>query len=158
LPSRQNSHSPQVQCTQGTPVANLQMIDRGTFFYDPTGNFVPENQGSLGDRNESRPISISNVQVSVADATRFNLDQNIVCAGLWLVDFFQGQRRFEFAQDGSFHNVYLNESGMHDSVLCLKRANSSDLDSKWKGFPRTVYGLAPRKKNSTALRTRSVSL
>jgi hypothetical protein len=44
-------------------VANLQMIDRGAFFYDPTGNFVPENQGSLGDRNELRPISIGNVQV-----------------------------------------------------------------------------------------------
>jgi hypothetical protein len=44
-------------------VAHLQMIDRGAFFDDSTGNFVPENQGSLGDRNELRPISISNVQV-----------------------------------------------------------------------------------------------
>jgi len=30
------------------------MIYRGAFFYDPTGNFVPENQGSLGDREFCR--------------------------------------------------------------------------------------------------------
>ncbi len=99
-------------------VADLQTIDRGAFFYDAAGDFVPEDQGSLGDRNELRPIPIRHVQVRVADAARFQLDQNIVRARLRLLDLFYGQRRFEVAQDGGFHRVHLNESGMLDSVLC----------------------------------------
>jgi hypothetical protein len=138
-------------------VADLQVIDRGAFLYHATGDFVPEDQGFLRDRNELRPIPIRHMQVRVADAARFHLDQNIVYSRLWLIDLFYAQRRFEFAQDGGFHRVNLNESGMRDSDLIRQACEFLGLSLKME-FPRTAYGLAPRKKNSTALRTRSVSL
>ena len=116
-------------------VADFQVIDRGALFYHATRDFVPENQGFLGDGNDLRPIAIGHVQIRVADATRFHLDQHFV--GVWfrLSDLFDRQWPFEFAQDGCFHCVYLDELGMRDSGLCGRATNFCDFATTEKGSP-----------------------
>ena len=71
---------------------------------------------------------------------------------LRLRDLFDGQRRFEFAQDGCLHCVYLSE---FSDAAC---AEDSSCHERYMMEMNLYYGLAPRKKNSTAFRTRSVSL
>ena len=89
-------------------VADFQIFDRRAFFHDAACDFVSEDQRSFDDANELWPIAIGHVQIRMADATRFDLDQHFVRAGLRLRDLFDAQWRFEFAQDGGFHCVYLN--------------------------------------------------
>src|ERR1039458_1255132 len=98
-------------------VADFQVIDGSAFLYDAAGDFVPEDQGFLGDGNDLRPIAISHVQIRVADATRFHFNQHFLGIGLRLSDLFDGQCRFELAQDGCLHCVYLDEFSMRDSTL-----------------------------------------
>jgi hypothetical protein len=42
-------------------IANLQVIDRGTFFHNAASDFVPKDQGCLGNGNDLRPIAIGHV-------------------------------------------------------------------------------------------------
>jgi hypothetical protein len=96
-----------------SPVADLQITNRGAFLNDPTGNLVTEDQRSLCDRGELRPIPIGKVQVRVADAARLDLDQNLVRAELGPRNFFEHERLFEFVQDCGLHahlGVYHKQS------------------------------------------------
>jgi len=109
-------------------VAHLQVLNRRTLFDHPTGDFVAENQWSLYDCRQLRPIPIGDMQIGMAHAARFDLDQDFLGPRLRRVHFLHGQRLLEFMQNGGFH----------------------DKD-------RTRQGLQARKKNSTALATRSVN-
>src|ERR1700720_4779211 len=94
----------------------------------------------------------------MADAAGFDLDQDILRAGLRLLDVFHDERRFEIAKDGGFHRNFPGTLCPRDSGLAKKRWNFFALEAISKESPDTAHGLAPRKKNSTALCTRSVSL
>src|SRR5215469_5856499 len=50
------------------------------------GNFVPQNQGSLNDGRELRPIPVGHVHVRMAGTTGFHLNQNFFAAGSWAID------------------------------------------------------------------------
>src|ERR1700731_2810212 len=88
-------------------VSEFQMIDGCALFHNATGDFVPEDQWSFGDRNDLRPIAIGHVQIRMAHATRFHLDQHFLRVGLGPSDVFDSQLLFEFVQDGGLHRVHL---------------------------------------------------
>ena len=70
---------------------------------------MAENQRFFGDAKHLRPIPIRHVQIGMADATGFHRDNHVMDVRLRLSDLFDGQRRFEIAQDGRLHCVYLSE-------------------------------------------------
>jgi hypothetical protein len=82
---------------------------------------VPQDQRPFSDGNELRPIAISHMQIRMADAARFDLDQYFLRFGMWLRDVFDTQGRFELAKDGCFHCAYLKELGKRDSRISHKR-------------------------------------
>lgn len=98
-------------------VSELQMIDGRAFFYNPTGDFVSEDQWFFGDGNELWPITVGHVQIRMADAASLHLDQHLICVWLGPRDFFDGQGFFEFVQDGCLHHVHLEKVEMCNSVL-----------------------------------------
>src|SRR5580704_2042053 len=49
-------------------VANFQMTDGRAFFHDAAGDFMPQDQRPLGDRDELRPIAIVHMQIQMANA------------------------------------------------------------------------------------------
>jgi hypothetical protein len=51
----------------------------------------------------------------MADAACFDFDEHFLRVGLRLIDVFDAQRRFEFAEHGGFHCLCLNGLGMRDS-------------------------------------------
>jgi hypothetical protein len=148
-----------------SPVANLQITNRGAFLNDPTGNLVTEDQRSLCDRGELRPIPIGKVQVRVADAASLDLDENLVRVEFRPRNLFEHERLFEFVQDCGLHahlSVYHKQSaekfrGPSDFRVgtrlkpALREAGSFS-------FTLAAYGCAPSRKKATALRTRSVKL
>jgi hypothetical protein len=134
-------------------VADFEVIDGVAFLYHAAGDFVPQDQGLLGDGNDLRPIAIGHVQIRMTDATRFHFDQHLVRVGLWINHVFDGQWRFEFAQNGCSHRGYLEAL---EIVIRSLRKGCERVDTNPERNRR--YGLAPRKKNSTEFRTRSVSL
>src|SRR5580700_3749669 len=121
-------------------IADLQLVHCRAFLHDVPGNFVAENQRSLHDSRQLCPISIRHVQVGMAGSTGFHLDQNFICFGMRAFHFLDRERLLEIVQDSGFHlPSALPERGEQTG-------------------PTTNHGLTPRRKNSTALSTRSVSL
>src|ERR1700674_5136717 len=121
-------------------IADLQIVHCRAFFHYVTGNFVAENQRFLHDSRQLCPISIRHVQVGMAGTTGFHLDQNFICFGMRAFHFLDLERLLEIVQDSGFHlPLALQERGEQTG-------------------PGTNHGFTPRRKNSTALSTRSVSL
>src|SRR6202050_1824508 len=121
-------------------IADLQIVHCRACLYYVTGNFVAENQRSLHDSRELCPISISHVQVGMAGTAGFHLDQNFMCFVMRALHFLDRERLLQTVQDSCFHlPLALQERGEQTG-------------------PGTNHGLTPRRKNSTALSTRSVSL
>jgi hypothetical protein len=60
---------------------------------------------SLHDSDQRCPISISHVQVGMADATGVHLDQNLIRLGVRSFDFLDRETLFGVTQDSSFHCV-----------------------------------------------------
>src|ERR1700720_2659151 len=76
----------------------------------------------------------------MAGTTGFHLDQNFICCGMRAFHFLDRERLLEIVQDSCFHlPLALQEWGEQTG-------------------PGANHGLTPRRKNSTALSTRSVSL
>jgi hypothetical protein len=61
------------------------------------------------------------MQVRVADAARFDLNQYFLRFGNRLRDVLNGQGRFELAKDGCFHRARLKELGKRASRISRKR-------------------------------------
>ena len=98
-----------VQPGDADAIADLEIVNGGSFFHDAACDFVAEDERFFDDARELGPIGIGQVQIGVADATGFDGDQDFVRAGLGLRDIFDAQRGFEFAQYGGFHYVHLSE-------------------------------------------------
>jgi len=83
LPSRQNSHSPQVQCHPRNSKVSTSSVCGGAFFHKHVRRFRAQGSGFLGmEKNDLRPISIrTRASMSGRRRTPSNLHQNIVCAG-----------------------------------------------------------------------------
>src|ERR1700683_544198 len=131
-------------------VADFQIVNSGTFFYNVTSDFVPENQAFLDNGNKLRPIALGQMQIRMTYPARFHFDQYFLRSGFWPINVFDSQRLFEFTQDGGFHGIDLEEFQMRE----LTYFYFTHLTTERK----IGYGCAPRKKNSTAFLTRSVSL
>ena len=61
-----------------------------------------------GDERRLRldgPITLCGMQIGVADAGGFQLDQRFAVAGRWQVEFLDLQRSAEFGDDGGTHGV-----------------------------------------------------
>jgi hypothetical protein len=85
------------------PVANFVIANRRAFLDDTPGNFVPEDQRFLDDLCELRPVTVSNVEIGMANAARFDFDENFIRAWNGTLDFFESERSLKIVQDCGFH-------------------------------------------------------
>src|ERR1700679_3043795 len=83
----------------------------------------------------------------MTNATRFDFDQHLIRAGSGTLDFFEGQGSFEVVEYGGFH-------GRPRKSWRFRIREKTRAPGAYAG----AQGLAPRRKNSTALAARSTSL
>src|SRR5271155_3036203 len=119
-------------------VADLQIFDGCAFSHDAAGNFGTEDQRFFDDAHQLRPIGIGQMQIGMAHAAGFDFDQDFVRGGLGLLDLFDIQGRFEFAQDGGFHGVGLSELGI---VVALRTDGARPCNTRVSA--RSDSGLRP---------------
>src|ERR1700735_1773148 len=84
----------------------------------------------------------------MANAAGFHFDQHFVRTGSGTLHFFESQRSFEVVKHGGFHG----------RGLARYRGDSESKKTRASGAHSVAQGLAPRRKNSTALAARSTSL
>jgi hypothetical protein len=92
-------------------VSDLHTLHRRADLDNGTDYFVPEDKRLFDDPGQLRPIAICDVQVGVAHAANFNLDQNFAFRGFGNRNILNRKRRHEIAKYGSFHLLL---SGNHD--------------------------------------------
>jgi hypothetical protein len=68
---------------------------------------MPEDQWDFRDGRELWPVSLRDVQVRMAHAARFYLDEYIVLFHPRRGNVFKDEVFLEFLQDGRFHSAYL---------------------------------------------------
>jgi hypothetical protein len=86
-------------------VAQSQIRNLRALFYHAACDFVTQDQWSLGDRHDLGPVAIRYVEIGVAYAARFHLDEHLVGLELGRGDLCHCQWRFEFTQDRCFHRL-----------------------------------------------------
>src|SRR6266851_8601115 len=119
------------------------------------------------------------MQVRMTHSTGFHFDQDIARLQLRPGDFLEYQRLLEFMQDGGLHFDFPKESVEPAELLCGQAsvldsfnriihfidASTMQLSQSIRAEPKSLiafgsarHGRTPRRKNSTALLTRSDSL
>src|SRR5215813_2475323 len=119
-------------------ISHLEISHSTAHLDDSACDFVPENQRPFNNGGELPPIAVCHVHVRMAGAACIHLNQNFVAGGSRALHVLERQRLSEFSQDGGFH--------------------ASTSENEGRKRRKVTYGLTPRRKNSTALSTRSVSL
>ena len=138
-------------------LTQFQFSNRGALFGYASRDFMSENQRVLDDLRKLRPIAIGNVQIRVANTARLHLDQNFVRAGLGAFDVFDFEGLLEVVKDGGSHSHPL----VRDCWLVVVEWQTLTGNRRFKIVgrrSRESYGRTPRKKKSTALRTRPINL
>src|SRR5580700_3160066 len=59
-------------------IADFQFANRGALFHDSPRNFMSENQRSLDDFRELRPVAIGNMQIGMANAASLDLYEDFI--------------------------------------------------------------------------------
>ena len=76
-------------------VADGDTLNGGATLDYAADDLVAEDERLFYNAGELGPVAIGNVEIGVAHATDFDLDQDFVVAGAGASDFLQCQRRFE---------------------------------------------------------------
>src|SRR5579859_6607558 len=93
------------------PVADFEFADARPNLNHLARNLMSHDKGQFGNAGELYPVALGNVQVRMADATSFHLDQNFVLAGDGALDFLNHHGLFQFMQDCGLHWFLLRSCG-----------------------------------------------
>src|SRR5262249_45865357 len=93
-------------------VSGLQIANVRARFDNAARDFMAENQRGLHDFPELRPIAFGNVEIGVADATGFDLDQDFPGAGLGALHIFENKRLLWSVKYGGSHVSFPRGSAM----------------------------------------------
>src|ERR1700722_3950591 len=117
-------------------VADLHIVRSRTHLNNRTDHFVPQDQRLLDDCGQLRPVAIRDVQIGVAHAANFNLDQNFALCGVGKGYILNRKWSLEVAEHSSFHflsqETTSTKSRMEDS-------KNSGLDPSKKKLYRAEY-------------------
>jgi hypothetical protein len=87
-------------------VADGEVADGGALLDYAADHFVAEDERELEVGIEDGPVAVGQVQIGVADAAGFDLEEDVVGAAGRPRDFLEAQRLLELVEDGSSHRDF----------------------------------------------------
>ncbi|MGY4623547.1 hypothetical protein ACVWY3_001303 [Bradyrhizobium sp. USDA 4486] len=137
------SHARIVQPGDTDGIADPQTLHAGPERGDDAGSLMAGNEGR---HRLHRPVAVGGVQVGVADAARFDLDQDLARTGLRHRHILDHQRLAELFDDGGFH-------GRHESAPLQELEQTSDAVRCALDWGQTAQLYAPQTYDDRGVMT-----